>query len=303
MLKTVLIITISFFTLYSFDITPIPDVKYNKQKALLGQKLFFDVNLSSDKSVACVSCHNLPGSGAQNIKFSFGVDAQEGDVNSPTVLNSYFNFSQFFDGRAKDLFDQVKGPITNPIEMNNTIKNVLNYLKNSKEYKKSFKKIYKKIDKYALYDAISEFEKALTTPDSKFDRYLKGLTKLSSQELKGYSLFKSYGCISCHNGVNIGSNMYQKMGVFTSEQNFKNLGRYNVTKDIDDKYFYKVPTLRNISKTAPYFHNGSASTLKDAISTMASNQLGINLDDDEIELLESFLKTLDGKSPRILDEL
>jgi len=135
-------------------------------------------------------------------------------MNSPTVLNAYFNFSQFYNGRAKDLKDQVSGPIENSVEMNNTIQNVLEYLQKDSSYTLAFHKNYNGISEEAFNDAIAEFEKALTTPNSKFDLFLRSKVKLSEEETRGYQLFKELGCISCHNGVNVGSNMYQKIGVF-----------------------------------------------------------------------------------------
>jgi cytochrome c peroxidase len=154
-----------------------------------------------------------------------------------------------------------------------------------------------------VFDAIAEFEKALITPNSKFDLYLKGKAKLSKKEKEGFLLFKRYGCITCHNGINLGGNSYQKIGVVIKVYKMpRGLDRYEVTKNPDDKYVYKVPTLRNIALTYPYFHNGSVKTLKEAIKLMGYYNLGIYLRDDEIDKIEAFLKTLTGKKPKILDE-
>jgi len=290
--------------LFSSNITPIPlHVEYDENKARLGKKLFFDPILSKDKTVACASCHILPGNGADVVAYSFGVDATEGIINSPTVLNSYFNFVQFWNGRSKDLKSQALEPIINPIEMADTIPNVLKKLKES-SYKKEFKKIYKDgVNKENLADVIAEFEKALFTPNSRFDKYLKGDEKaINEQEKRGYELFQDLGCISCHNGVNVGGNSYHKIGLFSPYKQDKNLlGRYEITKRERDKYMYKVPSLRNIELTPPYFHDGGAVTLREAIEYMQALQLGIKPNIKNTKDIEAFLKTLTGQSPTIMD--
>jgi len=281
------------------------NVKYDSNKAALGKKLFFDPGLSKDGTIACINCHTLPGSGADSIKYSIGIRGQEGDINTPTVLNSSLSFVQMWDGRAKTLQDQVHLPITNPKEMGNTMANVIKYLKSKSDYVKAFKKIYPNgISEQSVSDAIAEFEKALTTPNSKFDRFLRGNTHLLSPlELKGKELFFKVGCISCHNGTAVGGYMYQKFGIFNQHVSDKNqLGRYNITLREEDRYVFKVPSLRNIALTAPYFHDGSAKTLKDAIMLMGYYQLGIRLHEDQVKALEAFLNTLTGETPRILRE-
>ena len=284
-------------------IKPIPlEIETNSQKVILGNKLFFDLRLSHDNTIACVSCHDLSKGGADSTKVSLGVNGRSGSVNSPTVFNALFNIAQFWDGRAKDLKDQVKGPIENPVEMASNEQEVVQKLSLDSEYVKSFNQLYKDgITLDNIADAIAEFEKTLITPNSRFDLFLKGdSSALTDEEKEGYSLFKQLGCISCHNGVNIGSNMFQKFGIFVDYNNSSDHpGRYNVTHNEVDKYFFKVPTLRNIEKTAPYFHDGSAKTLKDAVRTMGYYQLGINLSEKEIQKLVLFLKTLNGKSIKI----
>jgi len=279
------------------------NIKYDVNKAALGKKLFFDPRLSKDGTIACVNCHMLPGNGADKVNYSLGLRAQEGDINAPTVFNSSLSFVQMWDGRAKTLQDQVRLPITNPKEMGNTMANVINYLKSQSEYIKAFKRIYPHgISEQSVSDAIAEFEKALTTPNSKFDRFLKGDTHLLTPlELKGKELFFSLGCISCHNGTAVGGYMYQKFGIFNHHVSDKNqLGRYTITLREEDRYVFKVPSLRNIALTAPYFHDGSAKTLKDAIMLMGYYQLGIRLNEDQLKALEAFLNTLTGDTPRIL---
>ena len=274
-------------------------------KALLGKSLFFEKKLSKNNSLSCASCHDIFKGGDDNMKSSTGINGQKGALNAPTVLNSKYNFVQFWDGRAQNLNEQASGPIHNPIEMGSNLNEVVGKLKQDRVYIEKFREVYNDVikEEYIL-DAIVEFEKALITPNSKFDLYLKGNKDiLSKSEKKGYELFKSYGCISCHNGINIGGNLFQKMGILkkTNYTDDKYLGRYNVTKDEDDKYFFKVPTLRNIEKTAPYFHNGESKTLKDAIQTMMEYQLGVKANKNDIDKIISFLKTLNGQTPKIME--
>jgi cytochrome c peroxidase len=285
-------------------VTPIEYIEYDKQKAQLGKKLFLDTKLSRDNTVACVSCHNIYTSGTEITKVSTGIDNQKGDRNSPTVFNAVYNFRQFWDGRAKDLKEQALMPITNPIEMGNSIENVLKTLKSDKEYLKEFTKIYSDgITKDNLADAIAEFEKALVTPNSRFDKYIKGNKEmLSDDEIAGYNLFIKKGCISCHNGKNFGGNMYQKFGVVIFVDDSVDLGRYRVTKKQRDKFLFKVPSLRNISNTAPYFHDGRVNTLQEAIRVMAKRQIGRSVTDKEVELIEKFLITLEGELPKIVED-
>ncbi len=286
-------------------ITPIPkEVVFDKQKALLGKALFFDTSLSKDHSVGCISCHNVYDGGADPRVVSRGFGGKKGNVQAPTVLNAVFNFRQFWNGRAKDLYEQAKGPLLNPVEHNMTPESVVEEVKKNKEYVRSFQKIYKNgVTFDNVIDAIVEFEKALVTPDSKFDRYLRGEVKLSQREKEGFELFKRYGCISCHNGINLGGNFFAKIGIFFPYKNERSYpDRYALTKKEIDKNVFKVPTLRNIALTAPYFHDGRYKTLKDAINAMAYYNLGMEMKKDDREKIESFLHTLTGKLPEILDE-
>ncbi len=277
----------------------LPDtIQTDAKKSELGRLLFHDPLLSKDSSVSCATCHPLVNYGVDGLQKSFGVNGTLGERNTPTVWNSVYNFSQFWDGRAKDLEEQALGPIVNPLEMNETLSSVLQKLKNNKEYVRRFENIYDDgITERNLANAIAEFEKTLITPDSKFDRYLNGdKTALSEEEKEGLRLFKSKGCIACHNGINIGGTLYQKIGVFEKlPSGSKDMGRYNVTKKVFDKYYFKVPSLRNVEKTAPYFHDGSATTLKEAVETMVKAQLGREIKDDEIAKIIAFLRTLTGK--------
>lgn len=302
------IIILSLFTisiLFSKElITPIPQViDYDYKKALLGKKLFFDTRLSRDNTVSCANCHFIEDGGDDNNTVSFGIEGKTGTRNAPTVLNARYNTLQFWDGSAKDLQEQAKGPIHNPVEMASNFKEVVKKLKKDKEYIKEFSLIYENgITGLNITDAIAEFEKTLITPNSRFDKYLRGDKNiLSKNELNGYKLFKEYGCISCHNGINVGGNLIQKIGA-VEKYDTNDLGRYNITKNEDDKFYFKVPSLRNINLTAPYFHDGKVKTLKEAVEKMAAHQVGFLIEEKEIEDIISFLKTLTGDTPKIIGE-
>ncbi len=306
-MKRVITLLLSLASLYASEpILPIPlNIEYDAQKASLGRELFFDPRLSKDGSVACVNCHALPGSGVDPNPVSFGVGGAKGIFNSPTVLNAVFNFSQFWDGRAPDLETQAKGPIANGIEMALPLREAVAVLKDDDRYRERFATLYPDgITAENLVNAIAEFERTLITPNAPFDRYLRGEPNvLSPEALRGYELFKKRGCISCHNGINIGGNLYQKSGVFSEgklEMHPEHFGRYNVTGREKDKYYFKVPTLRNVSLTAPYFHDGSVFDLETAVRTMMEYQLGIIPDPDEIRAIVAFLKTLEGDTPPFL---
>ncbi len=300
--KTVIYLGLTLAPLFASSIvTPIPDgVAYDHKKAELGEKLFFDTILSRDKTISCNSCHNLYTSGTDNLEGSIGVGGKVGQINSPTVYNSVFNFAQFWNGRAKNLKEQAKGPIVNKIEMANTPLNAVNGVKRNLQYKSAFEEIYKDgVTFENIADAIAEFEKTLITPNSKFDRYIKGdKNAMNQQEKEGYVLFQNKGCISCHNGVNLGGNMYQKIGVMIEYKDPKAInGRFDVSKKDNDKNMFKVPTLRNVELTAPYFHNGLVKDLDEAVKLMGYHQLGIKLKDEEVKKIVAFLKTLTGKKP------
>jgi len=299
-MKILLLFSLSLISLLAVEpITPIvPLQNLDKAKVALGEKLFFDARLSRDNTIACVSCHNLATGGDDNLQYSFGIDGQEGNMNSPTVFNAVNNFRQFWDGRAKDLQEQAAGPIENPIEMGFTLKELIPKLQKT-EYKKLFQNIYAEgITKNSITDAIAEYEKTLVTPNAPFDKYLKGdKNALTKREKEGYELFKSKGCISCHHGVNLGGNLYSKFGV-VEDSKITSFGRYNVTHKKRDMYYFKVPSLRNITLTAPYFHDGRTSSLKEAISIMAQLQLGRHFTDEEVASIEAFLHTLEGDIPQ-----
>ena len=291
---------ILFSTLLFGDepLTPIPlHMKVNEAKAKLGRELFFDTMLSKDKTINCATCHNLQEGGDDNLPRSFGIHGQEGPISSPTVYNAVFNFRQFWDGRAADLQDQAAGPVENPKEMGFSFKELIPRLERT-HYKAEFDAIYNDgITKANITDAIAEYEKTLITPNSPFDRYLRGdKDALTQAQKEGYELFKTKGCISCHQGVNVGGNMYNKFGIF-EDSNSSNLGRYNVTHKERDKYYFKVPSLRNIARTAPYFHDGRTYSLKMAVYTMSKYQLGRKITPKEVDAIVAFLKSLNGELP------
>lgn len=288
--------------LYSAEpITPIPQtIPHDTAKAALGKKLFFDPILSKDKTVACVTCHNFQYGGADPRPLSVGIGGNMGHMQSPTVLNAVFNFSQFWNGRAKTLAEQAAGPLHNPLEMGMSTALIEKRINSNAHYRNAFKSITKRsnVTVADLTEAIAEYEKTLITPNGKFDRYLRREAELDPAEARGYELFKRLGCASCHNGVNIGGNSFQKFGVLIpKERDTRTDDRFAVTKRECDKNVFKVPTLRNIALTAPYFHDASAATLKEAIATMSHHNLGVRLTADEINDLIKFLETLTGELP------
>lgn len=292
------IIFILFFYTILFSkepITPIPlEIEFDKDKANLGKELFFDPILSKDNTISCHSCHLLEQGGDDNLQFSFGVGGKVGNMNAPTVFNSTFNFVQFWDGRAKNLQEQALGPITSEVEMAHTFEEIIKILNNT-EYKEKFKKIYKDgVTKNNITDSLAQFQKTLITPNSPFDRYLRGdKNAISKEQKQGYEIFKNQGCIACHHGVNVGGNLYAKFGLI-SELQSDSKGRYEVTKNELDKYYFKVPTLRNIELTSPYLHDGRIEELEDVVKFMAHYQLGKSLSEEEVKKIVLFLKSLTG---------
>ena len=227
-----------------------------------------------------------------------------GPINAPTVLNTKFSLAQFWDGRAKDLKEQSKGPIANPMEMASNHELAVSVLQSIPEYVQWFKEVYKdeKITIDSVADAIAAFEETLTTPNSRFDWWLKDYDdKITDAEKEGYDLFKDKGCINCHNGFDAGGTSFQKFGIAKPyDKDTRTLGRYSVTKDEKDKYVFKVPLLRNIELTAPYFHDASTWSLSKAVNIMAEYQLGLKLTDDETNKIVAFLRTLTGDQPSII---
>jgi cytochrome c peroxidase len=275
----------------------------------LGNELFHDARLSKDNRISCSSCHDLQHGGGDGKIRSLGIQGAMGDINAPTVFNSGFNFRQFWNGRARTLEDQIDGPVQNAKEMGSTWGEVISKVKSDNHYVALFKKVYRDDPTHEhIKDAIATFERALTTPNSRFDRYLRGDdSAITAFEKQGYSQFKSYGCVACHQGMNVGGNMYQTMGVmgdYFKERGTPitdaDWGRYAITKLEEDKHVFRVPSLRNVALTAPYFHDGSAKTLNGAVQVMAKYQLGRKLSKQDIEHIVAFLKTLTGETPAIL---
>ncbi len=267
----------------------------------LGKKLYFDPRLSKSGFISCNSCHNLSMGGTDNLKTSVGHNWHQGPINAPTVLNSSMNLAQFWDGRAPDLKAQAGGPIANPGEMAFTHELAVDVLQSIPGYVTEFKTAFGsgKIDIDKVTKAIAAFEETLVTPDSRFDKWLKGDKKaLNKDELAGYKLFKDSGCTACHNGPAVGGNSFQKFGVVEPYKTTNPAeGRFAVTGKDADRFYFKVPTLRNVELTYPYFHDGEAATLKDAVNTMGRIQLGKQFTDEENSKIVAFLKTLTGKQP------
>lgn len=282
-------------------ISPIPAAKVTSPGMVeLGKKLYFDPRLSKSGFISCNSCHNLSMGGTDNLKTSIGHNWQKGPINAPTVLNSSMNVAQFWDGRATDLKAQAGGPIANPGEMASSHELSVHILQSIPGYVSEFKQVFgtNKIDIDKVTAAIAAFEETLVTPNSRFDKWLKGDKKaLNNQEVAGYKLFKDAGCVACHNGPAVGGNSFQKMGIVEPFKGNTSDGRAAVTGKDADRFNYKVPTLRNVEMTYPYFHDGSADTLEQAVDVMGRLQLGRKFTADENAKLVAFLMTLTGDQP------
>jgi cytochrome c peroxidase len=271
----------------------------------LGRQLFHDKRLSADNTISCASCHLLDKGGVDGLPRSLGVGGAVGGINAPSVLTAALNFRQFWDGRAGTLEEQAGGPVVNPLEMASSWPQVVERLRADSELKRVFQQIYPQgLTAENIRSAIADFERSLPQP-SRFDRWLQGDDKaITAAELEGYRLFKRHGCVACHQGVNVGGNLYQRFGIMEdyfankSEVTTADLGRYNVTHNDEDRHLFKVPSLRNIALTAPYFHDASSTTLEQAVSTMGRYQLGIALPSKDVALIEAFLGSLTAEAPR-----
>jgi len=283
-------------------ITPIQPVKeINLGMVELGKKLYFDPRLSKSGFISCNSCHNLSMGGTDNLKTSIGDHWQQGPINAPTVLNSSMNVAQFWDGRAADLKEQAGGPIANPGEMAFTHMLALEVLESIPAYVREFTQVFGPdcINIDQVTEAIAEFEKTLVTPDGRFDLWLLGDKEaITAEELAGYELFKSSGCVGCHMGPAVGGSSFQKMGLVAPyETHNPAQGLAAVTGKDSDRFKFKVPTLRNVELTYPYFHDGEAQTLGDAVRIMGRLQLGKNFEQSDVDQIVAFLKTLTGEQP------
>lgn len=287
-------------------IRPIQDsVAVDMRKVILGNLLFHDVRLSSDNTVSCSSCHGLNTGGVDNKQYSEGVGGQFGGVNAPSVYNAHYNFVQFWDGRAATLADQAAGPPLNPVEMANTsFDEICEKLNADADFAKAFKEVYPDgFNQANITDAIQEFERTLLTPNSRFDKYLKGDdAAMTAEELAGYDLFKKYNCATCHVGENMGGQSYELLGIkhdyFAdrgTELTVEDNGRFKETNNERDRHRFKVPGLRNVALTAPYFHDGTQATLDEAVKAMAKYEVGVDLSEQETKQLVAFLQTLTGE--------
>lgn len=287
-------------------ITPIPiNRELDSGVVDLGKSLFHEPRLSADGSVSCATCHNLSEGGVDGLPSSIGIHGQAGMFNAPTVLNSSLNYWQFWDGRADSLEKQIDGPLNSPNELGNNWSAVMDFLTNDSNYSRRFNAVFGCDPTPDLVrKAIADYERSLTTPNSKFDRFLKGESAaLTTQEQSGYRLFVEYRCITCHQGINVGGNSFQQLGMMAdffikdSEMRSSDNGRFNVTGNEQDRYVFRVPPLRNVAVSAPYFHDGSVSGLNQAVEVMIQFQLGRSLILEDVDAIVAFLNTLTGELP------
>lgn len=286
-----------------------PGVEATPERVELGKMLYFEPRLSESHAISCNSCHVVGLGGVDMLSTSIGHRWQLGGRNAPTVLNAVFNTAQFWDGRAKDLEEQAGGPIQNPIEMASTHQHVVEMLNAIPGYGVVFKKAFPDdpdpINIKNVTDAIALFEATLITPNAPFDRYLRGdENALTGEQKEGLRLFIDNGCAGCHSGINVGGNQYQPFGVVELPGAEllppDDKGRFMVTKTPSDEYVFKVPSLRNIALTPPYFHTGRSWDLRQAVAVMGASQLGIELTDDEVDKITAFLGALTGEQPQVI---
>lgn len=284
----------------------------NPDKVELGKKLFFDTRVSKSGIISCNSCHNLALSGTDNLETSVGHEWEDVGMNSPTVFNSGFQVAQFWNGRAATLEEQAKGPIEAPGEMASNHELTISVLRSIPQYVTEFEQIYDTPDSKStpeelvnidnVANAIAEFERSLVTTNSRFDQYAMGNHQaLTQEEQDGYQLFTTTGCTACHAGPTFGGTMFMKLGI-VGEYDTANpsQGRYDITKDDDDRNVFKVPMLRNIELTYPYFHDGQVKTLEEAVVIMGKIQLGYEFTEEETQKMVAFLKTLSGEIPSVI---
>ncbi len=298
----------SLFEPIPLDPPAIPGNPASPAKVELGKMLYFDTRLSENHAISCNSCHQVGMGGVDLLETSIGYHGQRGARNAPTVLNAVFNTAQFWDGRAKDLQQQAGGPFFNPIEMAMPKGHLTEMLKGIPGYQQPFAAAFPgdadPISDDNVEKAIAIFEATLITPNAPFDKYLRGNgSALDATQKAGLQLFIEKGCVACHNGINVGGGMYAPFGVV--ERPGADLlpsgdkGRFEVTKTVSDEYVFKVPTLRNIVLTPPYFHTGKSWDLKQAVSVMGTAQLGIKLSDEEADQIVAFLGSLTGEQPQV----
>ena len=273
-----------------------------RAKTDLGRMLFFEPRLSKAQKTSCNTCHVLANYGVDGLSTSIGHRGQHGTRNSPTVYNAAGFFAQFWDGRAETVEEQATGPILNPVEMALVSPDQgVKVLSSMPEYREAFKQAFPGESEPLTFDnaarAIAAFERRLTTP-SRWDDYLRGnQNALTVPELEGLKVFTNIGCMVCHTGEFVGGAMYQKVGIVEAWPDQQDQGRFAVTKQDTDRMMFKVPTLRNIAKTAPYFHDGSVPTLDAAVRRMGRYQLGLTLSDQEVAAIATWLGALTGELP------
>ncbi len=291
-------------TFSSGAIEPIPLVrKLDSRQVELGEKLFNEPKVSYDNTISCASCHLLDAGGADVGRFSRGINNTLGVINTPTVFNSEFNFKMHWNGVVTTLEEQIDKPVYSQAAMASSWPEIVSKLQKSPEYTSMFSEIYPdKINSDNIKNAIATYERSLYTPNARFDKFLRGdQNALTADEKEGYRRFKAYGCVSCHQGINIGGNLFQNFGLFGNYFEDRgnitkaDLGRFNVTGKEEDRYKFRVSSLRNVEKTPPYFHDGTAETLEEAVMLMGKYQLGRKLSDQDIQLIVKFLKTLTGE--------
>lgn len=288
----------------SFDgaLVPLPnEIAHDTHKFALGERLFADKRLSGDGKVACTDCHALDQGGSNGMARSALPDRNPVGVNVPTVFNLAFNFRFAWSGKFTEVGEQIDAALRLPEAMGGTWSNTRAAIEGDPDYVRDFTAVYPEgITEGSTRDALVTYTLSLVTPGSRFDRHLQGDGTLTANELRGYAMFRDYGCISCHQGQNIGGNMFQRFGVmedyFADHETLSkgDLGLYAATEEDDDKHVFRVPSLRNVALTAPYFHDGSAATLNDAVQTMARYQLGRALTEEQVADIVAFLETLTG---------
>lgn len=285
-------------------ISPLPASPVeDKAKVALGRTLFNDTRLSADGSVSCRSCHDVRAGGDDGRRVSVGVNGRRTSVNAPSVLNSVFDFAYYWDGRARTLEEQIDSTVRNEATMAGDWSTIERRLRGDDALNGRFSEVYGAgVNAERIKDALAAYLGALVTPDSPFDRWLEGdANALAPDARAGYRLFVERGCVSCHQGRNVGGNLFQRFGLmadyFAGRTDLvpADLGRYNVTGNEADRHSFKVPSLRNVAETAPYFHDGSAATLEEAVRVMFDHQLGRPADDAEVARIVAFLRSLSGE--------
>jgi cytochrome c peroxidase len=283
-----------------------PSVPVDRARAELGRALFFDRRLAKDDSISCASCHDFAQGGGFAAVRPKGVGGKEHALNSPSIFNVAFNFRQLWSGGQENVEGVVHAVVKSPAVFASSWPEVLGKLQADAALQARFRAAYPDgLTPDNAANAIGEYSRSLVTPNARFDQYLRGnANAITSDEKAGYELFKKYGCVACHQGVNVGGNMFQRFGVmgdyFAARGNVKpaDLGRFNATQREADRHVFKVPSLRNVALTAPYFHDGSAETLPQAVQVMFTYQLGRPASQQDVDLIVKFLGTLTGEQPK-----